>query len=441
MTTRYVDSAAAGANNGTSKVDAYTTFAACKAAMAAGDLILVSHTHVEPADASGATVTLAIPGTIASPSRIVSVNFGTDVPTQGAALYTTTGATPLIFNGVFRAWGCNVSVGSGAVTASLTLGTTAASVQLWQSCNLTLASTGASSNIVIGSATILCQWSNVTVAFGAIGQGFSVGSGVAFSWRNDSGVAALGGAIVPTALFKSTVGAIVRLNGLDLSAFNQGSGKAIFQPASEGDFEARNCRINCGVTTIAAPNNHNQLNGIDFINCRDGASVVSDYRARYQGSAATETTVVRTGGATSGAVPFSWKILTLATNKYDFPFVAFEVGLWNTVLTPQTLTIHILTDNVTLTDADIWVQAEYPGSAAYPLTSVISDRAAGDPIPAAANQAADAGTAWTTTGLVTPVKQKLEVTFTALLPGPVRFKIIVAKPATTVYVCPEADLS
>jgi hypothetical protein len=44
MTTRYVDSAAAGANNGTSKTDAYTTFAAAIAAMAAGDTILVNST-------------------------------------------------------------------------------------------------------------------------------------------------------------------------------------------------------------------------------------------------------------------------------------------------------------------------------------------------------------------------------------------------------------
>jgi hypothetical protein len=105
MATRYVDSAAAGANNGTSKTDAFTTFAAAIAAMSAGDTILVNSTHVEPTNSSGSTVTLAIPGTAAARSKLVSVNFSNDVPTQGAALYTTTGATPLTINGVFRAYG------------------------------------------------------------------------------------------------------------------------------------------------------------------------------------------------------------------------------------------------------------------------------------------------------------------------------------------------
>jgi hypothetical protein len=108
---------------------------------------------------------LNIPGSISARSKIVSINFGTDVPTQGAALYTTTGATPLIVNGAFRMWGCNFLIGSGAVTAALTLCNTNTSAQLWQSCNLTIVATGGS-NIVIGNGStggpMICQWNNVT---------------------------------------------------------------------------------------------------------------------------------------------------------------------------------------------------------------------------------------------------------------------------------------
>jgi hypothetical protein len=443
MTTRYVDSAAAGANNGTSKTDAYTTFAAARAAMSAGDTILVNSTHVEPTDSTGSAVTLNIPGTVAARSKIVSVNFSTDVPTQGAALYTTSGATPLIINGVFRIWGCNLSIGSGAVTAALTLCNTNTSVQLWQSCNLTIVATGGSSNITIGNGStggpMLCQWSNVTATFGATGQGVSVSYATTFSWRNDSGVAALGGATYPAVLFKNTVGSVIRIQSLDLNMYN--SGRVILQSQSQGEFEARNCRVNPGSVNVVVPSIHSQLSGLDFINCKDGATPINDYRARYMGIAVTETTIVRTAGATSGSTAFSWKISPNSNNSYDIPFVAFETALWNTVLTAQTLTIHVVTDNLTLTDAEIWVQVEYPSSASYPLTSVISDRASGDPIPAAASQAADSGEAWTTTGLTTPNKQKLNVTFTAAMVGPIRVKVVVAKTSGVIYVCPKADLA
>jgi hypothetical protein len=73
MATRYVDSAAAGANNGTSKTDAFTTFAAAIAPLCQRATLssLILHTS-SPRTASGATVTLAIPGTAAARSKLVS---------------------------------------------------------------------------------------------------------------------------------------------------------------------------------------------------------------------------------------------------------------------------------------------------------------------------------------------------------------------------------
>lgn len=438
MTTRYVDSAAAGANNGTGKTDAYTTFAAAIAAMAAGDTILVNSTHVEPTNSSGATVTLTIPGTISARSKIVSVNFSNDVPTQGAALYTTTGATPLTVNGAFRIYGCNLLVGSGAVTAALTLAKSAASAQLWESCNLTIVATGTSSNIAIGDGStnghMICQWSNVTATFGATGQGFSISYATIFSWRNDSGVAALGGATFPTNLLKVCDANTVRLRGLDLAS------RTIFGNGTNiGDLEVRNCRID--ITPSAnLPAIPEHLSGVDYIECKNGVGTVYSSRSRYQGSLATETTIVRTGGATDGTTPFSWKIIGSANNAYDSPFVAFEETIWNTTLAPITLSIHTVTDNITLTDAEAWVAAEYLSSASYPLTTIITDRSAGDPIPAAANQATSTEV-WTTTGLTTPVKQKLNVTFTPAVAGLIRVKVNVARTSGTIYVCPKIEIA
>jgi hypothetical protein len=120
-----------------------------------------------------------------------------------------------------------------------------------------------------------------------------------FSWRNDSGVAALGGATYPATLFKAMAGCVVRLRGLDLSMYN--SGRSLWGTITLGDFEARNCRINPNNTSMPPPQIPTQINGVDFIGCKDGSSVISDYRTRFQGTAATETIIVRTAGATSGS--------------------------------------------------------------------------------------------------------------------------------------------
>jgi len=86
--TIYVNSAATGSNNGTSKTDAYTSIASATGA-AAGDVVWISHTHSE---ALSASTNLAFNNaTYAAPIRIVSVNFGTDAYQAGATLSTSSG--------------------------------------------------------------------------------------------------------------------------------------------------------------------------------------------------------------------------------------------------------------------------------------------------------------------------------------------------------------
>ena len=43
------------------------------------------------------------------------------------------------------------------------------------------------------------------------------------------------------------------------------------------------------------------------------------------------TTIVRTGGATDGATPISWQILTTTISRWLQPFESFTVAEWNAV--------------------------------------------------------------------------------------------------------------
>lgn len=98
MPTYYVNSAASGANNGTSKTDAYTSLVALHTALtlASGDEIWIAHTHTETA--SGA-LTEGLNGSGTNRGiRYRSMNFSTDTPTFGAKF--TMGANAILLHGL-----------------------------------------------------------------------------------------------------------------------------------------------------------------------------------------------------------------------------------------------------------------------------------------------------------------------------------------------------
>ena len=65
----------------------------------------------------------------------------------------------------------------------------------------------------------------------------------------------------------------------------------------------------------------------------------------------------------------------------------------------QVKEVEVVTDTVTLTDAEAWLEVEYLGTSGFPLGVVANDRVVGLASPA--NQTSSS-VAWTTTGLTTP---------------------------------------
>jgi hypothetical protein len=427
------------ADNGSTWALANATLVGAAADAVAGDTIYVSQNHAE-SQASAMTVTL--PGTAASPNRVVCGNDAAEPPTAVAATgtITTTGGSAMTINGSAYFVGLSFSCGTGATGQALSLLTSGAGFQVYDNCSFSIPATSSPTiRITIDSVAVAqhVRWLDCDVSFAATGSKIQIGAG-RFEWFAG---ALLAGTAVPTALitFQSRGGSAV-LRGVDLSQI--GSGKSVVDVSTMvGDSFViiENCKLgSSGAFTtgsFAAPGPR-----VEVVNC-DSADTNYRYCYKdYQGEITHETTIVRTGGASDGTTPISRKMVSTANSKFYLPLVLDSIVIWNdTTGSSKTVTIEVVSDNVTFTDAELWIEVEYLGTSGFPVSSFASDRAA-DILATAANQTTSS-VDWTTTGLTTPVKQKLAVSFTPQEKGPFRVRVMLAKASSTVYVDPLPTVS
>jgi len=445
MAVWYVYSGAAGTATGADWTNAKTTLQAAITAGAAGDTYYVAHDHAETA-ASATTITFK--GTAGAIDKVLCVNRAGSVPpvaadlTTGASI-TTTGANQLTVAGTSQhayIQGVAFNAGTGATNAPLFI-----SLAFGRFVNCALKKLGTN------NAFPAISWSpgasqasklileNTTMQVGNTGDSFRAVFGEVI-WRNTT--SAITGATLPTTLIQNTGSpqfATYLLDGVDLSAL--GSGKTLVQGGvARQKVTLLNCKLGSSVTVAGTPTSPGG-SLVDLIGCDSGTANYRNERYAYEGTLTTETTIKRTAGASNGTTAYSWKIVTTANANIYSPFETFEGVIWNdTTGSSKTLTVHTVTDNVTLTDAEAWVEVEYLGSSSQPAATLITDAAA-TILTSGTNQTSDSGEAWTTTGLTTPVKQALAVTFTPQMKGPIRWRVKVAKASTTVYVCPNADVT
>lgn len=442
MADRYVWSGATGSANGSSWANAHVTISAAITASTAGDRFFVAHDHSETA---AANITWAFKGSPTSPDTVFCVNRAGSVPPVTADL--TTGAV------VQNSGNFNITVGSsnclymrgielrpGAAgnnaNSQISLTNGGSQFHIFENCTFWLNTSSTTPGLVAGNGSVRCR--NCTVRFNSTGQGLTL-SGT-LDWRNDNGVPFLhASSSIPLLLVEimQFPGGNALFSGLDLSAINTTlvTGVTTYQKIT-----FRDCKLHASVTVAATPTGVGGNRYVDLINCDDG----TDYRFErysFDGPMTTETTIKRTAGAddetTSG---YCWKLVNNANAERVFPFETLDGIIFIPAAgSSKTLTVHIVTDNVTLTDAEIWLEVEYLGSSASPIAYRVDDACAWLGTPA--NQTSDSGEAWTTTGLTTPVKQKLQVTFTPQMIGPALWRVKFCKPSTTVYVDPNPDLT
>lgn len=149
MPTRYLDTAATGANNGTSWADAWNSWSTASAGVSAGDDLYVSHTASQVYSTG---TTLSFPSSVGNPVRILSVNKSTGELASGA-IVGVSGTNVLSMRGSIYAHGIRLTGASGTANTSISIANgTSTDVQTWENCSYFNESTGASARLTVGSS-------------------------------------------------------------------------------------------------------------------------------------------------------------------------------------------------------------------------------------------------------------------------------------------------
>lgn len=423
MAAKFVRSGAAGAGTGADWSNAFTTLALCIAGgLAAGDTVWIADDHNE---STVGTVTWTFPGTLANPNFIYCVDHTVASPGTGdlktTAVVTVSNNT--VVAGSLYVYGITFVSLTGSYGPPLQW-------QVYDSCVFSVTH-NISTTLLIGNGTrAKTTLYNTSLKFASAAAQVVLGSSV--TWKASAALAA--GSTVPTVLINPTSNdGLIVIEGVDFASF--GSGKTLVGQASNNGatFFFKDCKLAASVTISATPI---MPTGAVFVARSDSGA--TNYRAEkyaYQGTETTETTIVRSGGASDGVTAQSRKIVTTANAKWVAPFEALPIIIWNdTVGVPKTVTIEGVASALPNND-DIWVEAEYLGSTLTPQGSFANNTKA--------NNLAT-GTALTVSSATWASSPghpfQLTVTFTPQMKGPITLYVKVGKASFTVYVDPKISI-
>lgn len=436
------------ADNGSTWALAKATLGGAAAIDAAGDNIYLSSAHNEAASAGA---TLAFAGTLASPVKVISVNDGAAPPTAtlAGAIVSTTGANTIIITG-----SCFISkvhfkpgVDGGNLNGAYVLisNTNAFHSIHLKDCEITYNSTNANGFLYHGASssnnsTGLLTLENVTVKFGATAGKYYQSNGRLVV--RGGGLHASGPAItLVLALVVGNHKASAHFDGVDLSSAATAA-DLVSQVSGGSHVIFRNCKLPASWSGNLVKAGDMQPGAVvEMHNCDSGNTNYRLWVECYGGTVKSETTLVRTGGASDGTTGLSWKLTSNANASLVVPVCTPEIHIWNeTTGSSKTVTLEILHDSAAaLKDDEIWIEASYFDNTGNPKTTGISDFKT-EFLATGADQTSSSET-WTTTGMANPNKQKLAVTFTPQQKGYIRARVCMAKASYTAYVDPKLTVA
>lgn len=428
------------------------TLAGADAIDVAGDTIMLSPTHTE---STAATVTYSFAGTVANPTKVLSVDSdATDAPTGTVlgAQINTTGAFHLRVGGNAYFEGIRFNCGNASNAGILSLNNTGTANQAYKNCDIFESDTHPSAAISIGPTTsgsanltelVDCRFkiSNATQYIG-----------IANTVRISGGSTAVGTTSPTNGLFNAyttTVPAFLLVENFDMSNLAVGV-HLVGVPAASGAqrtgiFKFVTCKLPAGWTgnLISTPGTlTSPFFRAEMYNCDAGDTNYRLWIACAFGSIKSEIALVKTGGATDGVTPLAWKMESTATaNEYGGALKTGDFGKRSLAVgAAVTVTVDILHDSTTaLTNAEVWLEVDYLGTVGFPLGVRATTKRA-TPLTTPAAVPASLAT-WTTTGMVNPNRQKLAVTFTPQKHGYYVARVCYAKPSGVLYVDPTVQVS
>lgn len=432
MADRYVSHLGSNTSPYNSWATAATTLQAALTGEVAGDRIFVADTHTE--SAAGYTNTWDLAGTAASPCEIICTSTSSAPPTSASsgATFTATSGNRIVFQYANYTLVQGLTFVCGGDLA--TLGGMYYQAK-FKDCKVRFTSTGGVSLGLNNNTAGLTVFENFWLKFSS--SGYIDGRG-GMIWQ---GGGLEEGTASPSALFQNIgSGAQFWIESLDLS---QGSSSMHIVNSSTryAKFVIRNSKLPSGWTGSLNGSTPGDGSRYEMWNC-DSAD--TNYRMQistFSGNIFSETTVVRTGGATDGTTPISWRMVSNNNASYLVaPLDSPETSIWNnTIGSSVSVSLETLTNGVTLTDADIWIEVHYLGTTGAPLGVEVSNKKVNTLV--SSKNHPSSSSSWTTTGITTPIKQRLSVTFTPQEKGVFQVVVRLARKNTTVYVCPKIEVA
>lgn len=427
MATYYVWSGATGTGDGSSFANAYTTLPAANTARLAGDVFIVADDHQEDL-----TATLGFRGTFAAPNKVIVANRTSGLPVRmssSTGYIGTAGTTELRFEGFVETYGLKLRPGGGSATTNAATTSFGILGNCQQHIDMDMdVPNNAACAVRTASGPAAIEFRGLQVTNGNARVLLQGQTGSQLLFNNCPALFSLGGSagIISTANNGSFV-----FQGA--SMLNQASG-VLFGSAPFGytNVTFESCAVHSTMNIV--PASHTQ--SADLLNCVDESGNVRHERRRHGGNLTRNAAVFRTGGANDGVTPFSWRVATNANLVDTRPLETFDLTFFvppAKVGVSTTVTVHTVTDNVTLTDADCSLLVGASVTASSTIHTFTETKP--DPLETPANLATSTE-AWTTTGLTTPVYQQMVATFTPTRTGLHRLKVRVRRPSTTLFICP-----
>lgn len=398
----------------------------------AGDITYMSNNHAET---QSTAISVTSPGTAASMCPLYCVSDTAVPPTTLATTgsITTTGTSAMSFAGFFYMYGVTLNVGTGAGTSSFSsnITTTTSQGAIFDTCNINLVGTSAGALITLGSGAatgsreVYSLFKDCTFKFGAVGQAFSVRVGL---HQIINGTFAATGS-VPTVLIKGNTATQGNLTIRDSNLNAVTTTLADISTATRVNIELDYCRLGAGVTmTTGAVVGWGGMT-FKLHNCDSTTTNYRFYEANYWGVIQQSTSVFRASGFTNGTTPQSGQIVTNSVTSFYSPYISPEMVIWHDTTGVVLAPVLYLTCASSLTNADVYVEWEYMGSASFPIgTSDITSRAA-SVFASTTALTTDSTSTWTG-GLGNNYKIS-PTNFTPNMKGPVKARIYVIKASTT----------
>ena len=233
---------------------------------------------------------------------------------------------------------------------------------------------GGSSGVSTSSSTY-CELINTKLEFTFAQDGVSPRGVVV--WRDTDGMM-VSATNKPPLLNPYYAGfAQIEYRNCDLSQY--GSGNSLFGPGSWIGYPVENSMVSCKLgSNVSVYNYQNTGNShgmrINSISSDTSGTIHRNERHSNQGYLLTDTTLYRASGANVDGTRFSWRMYPRAQNARQHPFEAFPIQKYNSTTGQSvTVTIYGISNHSAIpTNADVWADIEYNGSASSPANTLKS---------------------------------------------------------------------